>query len=782
MKNLMMKAILLVSFFAVFFEFNVLHCRMYKPGKHLPLMMFIEQGESENPTKKSVGTVTGNLSRALSQKAGAVITSQKILYNLVHRINNIDNSNHPENIKLIASSLSDADWSLYQIPNSQFYLIIPKSKIADYNNAFNLPFMKKIDLPNAQPQQTNPLDQLSHFEQEALAKHLGGVTIDVIKKFEVSVQITYLSMWLASLKKTETIDQLEPASQVAYKAYIDPDDQKNIDDLKKEAPQDQNTNIQKWYIDLIGRTNIYRTGIYNNLTQAIEIHLKPQAPFSINNFKDLFKVNDVVWDIFINGHGQKDNLISNLSIPDFQELLKFFAAKLTIGVCIIATCYVGGTNLQTLTLQEEIGKKNASFFSVPNFMIIAVGVDDSPTYGSPLDYQKIFSLASELGTKNEKTLKQLLSALNTMTPQGEALHASANIPQIILPGGRFIQSLTPDAWVKVIGKVFARTKEFEKKPIEIGWGITNVLLYPLQLKTRLKIVPTHTPSLNLDMIKPQWGAIPSIYEILEKDGASIWKIVTENPAHFPTLYKLRFEPWHTTPHLIAEHKKHLYPNIISMVSSPNTTHYIESIEIFPNLNAPLKGVIGFIRDAFFDLNGRSSKKEFLINEITGPNDLILLLEAVRASKSILEPHSLEKLVQLNQQPSLKLKSVIITTEGELTYDPTTETYGSKVHGLISFEIDNSGWLLSVDKFNTNENQQAWDFKSDDAGYNFSIQKEDLDKKIEEMGGNAEAQKSIPAVLEQKKDRMRRRKEARQAVQKTIEAALQKKNEPQSGSN
>ena len=86
------------------------------------------------------------------------------------------------------------------------------------------------------------------------------------------------------------------------------------------------------------------------------------------------------------------------------------------------------------------------------------------------------------------------------------------------------------------------------------------------------------------------------------------------------------------------------------------------------------------------------------------------------------------------------------------------------------------------KLNTNENQQAWDFKSDDAGYNFSIEKEDLDKKIEEMGGNAEAQKSIPTVIEQKKDRMRRRKEARQVIKTTIEKALQKKNGPQTDNN
>lgn len=615
---------------------------MYKPGEHRPLLIFVDQQNSENPTNTGLGAITTEFIQALQQKSGAILVSQTILFNTIYRKFKLNDPKHPENRSLGSLDISSNSWELYEIPQSQFYALIPESASWEYSGKLKTETFSKKDLSN---------------NDESL----------------------------------------------------------------------------------------------NGLIQELDPSKNPQPPFSIQEFESIFSDNkEFVWDIYIAGHGTKDELICNFSLKDFQSILKFFTDRIVTGVCIVSSCYAGGTNLSAISMQKQFGKKYASFFSLPNFIIIVTNIEDSPSFASSSNFNDIFSHAASLADGNESNLKTLLQSLNTLTPGASSIHAYANIPQIILPGGIFIQSLVPDASIQVIGKVNAKAKEIEKKSIEIK-GKSNVLIYPNVINAPLDISPTSRSDISEEMKISQWRFLPNFNEFFRGFGVvqNIKEIVSEKAESFPTL--------NGKISSLKKTRNEIFPNLISMGFGDSSNRFL-SINV---IGSQTQGVINFIRDSFLDINRRKTTKTFLIDKLTGPNDLALLLEAIRALKAYTHDGEPEYLVQsdlekdIQNKDNITLKNVIIETTG-IKFQNKAGDIESRVKTSIEFATDNAAWKFAFDGQNIVKDQPLWDFKKIKIKKHtdkFDEKSRSLEAPLEkkEQGSNGSPTKGIQDVLiEQKK--------------------------------
>lgn len=131
-----------------------------------------------------------------------------------------------------------------------------------------------------------------------------------------------------------------------------------------------------------------------------------------------------------------------------------------MGILILASCYIGGEIFSYLKFKEDIN--NDKIFFPLNFIIIVNSVGDIPTFGasyalsfltSKSFFAPIFNITQNLGNDRYHSLQNLLSILGEFNKMPQDIHAQASIPQIILPGGIEIQSLTPNDSDMVLGKV-----------------------------------------------------------------------------------------------------------------------------------------------------------------------------------------------------------------------------------------------------------------------------------------------------------------------------------------
>lgn len=420
------------------------------------------------------------------------------------------------------------------------------------------------------------------------------------------------------------------------------------------------------------------------------------------------EANGPVFDIILSGHGspKPNQYIANLSPAEIQEFLSFLNKNIQVGVFMITSCYSGGENIRSLQFKQDIN--NDKVFFPLNFIIIVNSVGDvvrishgqEPHYatGKPF-FIGVFDIMQNLGKDAEHSIKKLLQAINDQYPTSEFLHGQTNIPQIILPGGINIQSLTPDDAVMVLGNVKARIAEIEKKPIKVypykvGLDDTdlwlNLLVYPQAINTPLLMRASHLNTSLYEIVEAQWKNIPTLSEIVQTNE----EMFAKDPSLSPYLETLK-------------NADYLYPNIISMIHG-NVSHSISKIVFEGDVYDGSGGVLKGMRDSFFDLGERPTIKTFYIDTIEGANDISLLLKASRAVADISEPHPLEALLPQNDK-SIILRNVSITT-----------SYEGKLKAVIKFQLDKTAWEFVLDDslFSPEVTEHTpgmfWDFKKIDA--------------------------------------------------------------------
>lgn len=440
-------------------------------------------------------------------------------------------------------------------------------------------------------------------------------------------------------------------------------------------------------------------------------------------------------DIYLNGHGQRSplSLIANLNPEQLQAFLVFLNTKLRIGTLIIRSCYAGGENIRKFRFIKDI--KNSEIFYPLNFIIVAESTGDISTYAHPVQYAKlfflnIFDILQKLGNDPKHDLSSLLGKIIESPTAPEFPHGGANIPQIILPGGIEIQSLTPDKHVLVLGKVKVKAAELENKSIYIDpkkdWGYydypLNVLIYPNIINA--EIIDRASRLAQYPFGRTKKGGLKYL--------PSFSDLITENKITFEQTKALVGFPININ-YLNQNH--YLYPNILSMKHG-YAYHWFKKITFLGNVLDGSGGILMGLRDSFFYILKRPTPKTFYIDQLEGPNDISLILKTLRLIKGDYEKSLLERELPEGSK-NITLKNVSISTQGE-------DLYAS-----IKFQYNNSAWQFVYNSANwkaPNPFQKQWNFTRIDAK---SYEKAYLRLKSNNFHISPEPQKPLVDILKEK---------------------------------
>jgi hypothetical protein len=411
--------------------------------------------------------------------------------------------------------------------------------------------------------------------------------------------------------------------------------------------------------------------------------------FSINDFQKIFKTNDSetapIWDFIIDGHGSYDTGdIAGLTTKEINELLKFFDNSLNVSLVYITSCFAGGKNTNLLKISET---------RIPishNFIIIVGSITDSQTQAEEAGKQfniDFFNSAAFLQDKGG-SLNNLLQAINTLNIRVGSPHATNNIPQVWLPGGLGFQTFNIDERIFSLNNVLVKVLADENKPIPIA-NRQAVLVYPVVVKVPLIVTPRKYTNIDSQegtffniWATRQLGlpGLTNFFEKISKKNFDNLKNYISQGKNKPSLNALLGKGLLTSEN-INENKLYLFPQFISM--DHEGVHKFS--EIIINTPNPLFiGVMQFLRDAFFTINGRQSKKIFIIDKIVGFNDLAALLES---SSDYDVKHLLTETLEEYKDKNLVLEKVLITT-AEVDDYPNIN---------VIFKIGNTAWRFHIDK-------------------------------------------------------------------------------------
>ncbi len=621
--------------------------------KHAPLMIIIDQNNQENPDR-DMTALTSTFAHMLQTAFVPTIVSHSIVHNYFvrrGRAGKEDDWATPE-----GNPVSFDKWHLYDVPHSQFFLFVPEHYIKYYKRDLDLNLHNLNDISAKLPTAQN---------YEAIIEYIKG------RKKEPEFSIDNLRTILTTIKQeTPYLSRREP------------------------------------------------------LTKA-ELKAQDQLP---------------IWDIILTGHGSVSygGIIGDLSGQQIQELLSFFDNELPVGLFYIQSCSAGGKNLNLLEFDETINKEKV--LRNLDYILIVGAISDRPTLAFPEEGRtskllyKLYSNAALLQGKGKgkgepPSLDTLLNDLHDLYRTSGSPHGSTNIPQVWLPGGLGFQTYQIDEKVQILGNVKVRVHEDQQRRIVLPESSMAILVYPISIKVPISVAPHVIEGKSLDdsitfLLKHMaslWEDIPSVVELIQRlehrlSGGGLSNDYPVLNRILPTSPSQGYlSPWKSFLRTAVESaNKLLYPEFISMLRG-NSKQYFKKIELRPPVGdgKELTGVMHFIRDAFFDIEYPSGmgdlvpQKEFYIEELTGNNDISVLLELGRLKNDVADPHPLEeKLKNLMIGKEILLKKVIIRSN-----------VGETGAGTLTFILDDTAWTFRFGRHfdpakELNKQEPAfWNFRS-----------------------------------------------------------------------
>lgn len=474
------------------------------------------------------------------------------------------------------------------------------------------------------------------------------------------------------------------------------------------------------------------------------------------DFKNIFNAQKIkhynpIWDIFLSGHGYKLEAIADLPLDVFTDLLTFFDTNLTVGVVMVSSCYAGGVNLQVSHRKIDINQNLLPYKL--HFPYIVASVGEMGTSGR-YDFKTLMEYAKHIKTFDKTALNNLLSTLHASKNELLQSHRNKTIPQIILPGGIKIQTLYPDDDITIIGKVFLKKHERENKPIitygkvlrnkqgtlstQTKNGVKNILIYPARINVPLEIKPILGQDDAVNLINFDLRTLPNAQLLLDKASKTAWSDRKKGLQNWLTFSKTHASnlshlySYADSAHQNASKKEkskeplivfktsisELFPALLSMIHR-DTTHFIQEIILNDTQGNYAQGkIIDFIRHALLNQKHRESTKKFIIDQLTGKNDLNLTLEALRVNLKNPDLHPLETTLRkiYGEYPdTIVLEKLIVETTGEV--DPETLEATGKCS--IKFMLkDGSVWEL---KHNfKNPPAIPWNFQEYDANEHLKV--------------------------------------------------------------
>lgn len=180
------------------------------------------------------------------------------------------------------------------------------------------------------------------------------------------------------------------------------------------------------------------------------------------------------WSIFLLGHGQTDQSIANISLPEFRKLLTFFEHSIITKLFIYNSCYSAGFNAQQVYKNVE-----SSFLKTYPFTIVTGALTDAPTRAArPTVFFKItldhidfvhkklrtiqlFRFDEFLKEITENNIIRFDEIFYLLFPETFLLTDPSSVfsfPQIKLPGIPWFSIIDADKQFISIGTILASTR------------------------------------------------------------------------------------------------------------------------------------------------------------------------------------------------------------------------------------------------------------------------------------------------------------------------------------
>lgn len=112
---------------------------------HVPCQIIIDQEGAESPKTTAIA-LTSALSVSLTAHQWPILVSASLMHNLLYKLEKIskgESIGKSENF-LGETSFNKSDWEAYDVPNSQFILLLPKKYINFFSSAFKTNTLKSI--------------------------------------------------------------------------------------------------------------------------------------------------------------------------------------------------------------------------------------------------------------------------------------------------------------------------------------------------------------------------------------------------------------------------------------------------------------------------------------------------------------------------------------------------------------------------------------------------------------------------------------------------------------
>jgi hypothetical protein len=310
---------------------------------------------------------------------------------------------------------------------------------------------------------------------------------------------------------------------------------------------------------------------------------------------------DVIWDIFISGHGYPSTYGETLGIEhqQVQSLLALLNTKVHVGVVYLSSCYLPGH-----TMHAIVPTKADGYMQSLHYPLMVNGVYDATVWGMGGDAQisqqhalgKFFNHAAMIADKGT-SLDSLLGLLT------DTDNLTVNIPQTLLPGQTTYYVLGKHPKVLSLGSVLHQRMLCEQQPLQIEQEV--VLIYPTTVDVPLHVhgFKSSTQALNRQKRRPECA---------------------NEIALLP-----RHEQLYRYPQFVCmQQEQRLHDQQITFGDIVLHRH--------PEADCRTSGVFAFISDAFKTFNKRADhltddqQRQYYIASLTGMHDIIHWFNAMHA--------------------------------------------------------------------------------------------------------------------------------------------------------
>lgn len=417
------------------------------------------------------------------------------------------------------------------------------------------------------------------------------------------------------------------------------------------------------------------------------------------------------WFFYIIGHGSPKSSTAGTSIVAIQNLLAFFDTFLRTNIVYINSCFLGGP------VKEMLISKTKPY----HFLLTIGSIGDSVVvvHSEEMSFAKFFASLERITVPIQED--ELAKACSHLAPCKESKwssHGVSSLPQVLLKEG--FKILDPHGTVAKIEKPAPSPKDIkpkksydpEEKDIEetsekpIHPENTIVIpLYEIEYSMPIHITPAICVKKNPEHRSPLSFVANTEY-FLRPESLDNQTTMLEVFGNASTLLDPFINPSLSKEENYRNALKHLsppmalFPLFVSMIHGECAMHHFANIVVLNEIgdvHSPFFGLLRFLRDAFCDASNRASKKVFLIDKLTGFNDLGLFSK-LQENSSGPNPYSLHAPLMADEGEIITLSNVMVITEGRL--EPLRN--GMRIN--INFVFKGRSWhfnfLDTPEKFNT----------------------------------------------------------------------------------